>query len=80
MTKLESQHAEQLSLYNDVMLAEAIDHWVIGMFNAERNRAILKRSMIDGIGFERIAEEFGMSRRQIANIVHKSQEKLFKHI
>lgn len=39
-----------------------IDEWVIGR-NAERNRAILKRRLIDGITYERLAEEFDLSTR-----------------
>ena len=48
--------------------------------NAERDRRILYRRLVDGICFEPLAEEFDMSVRQIQNIVYKSQEKLFKHL
>ena len=56
-----------------------IDEWVIGR-NAERNRAILKRRLIDGITYEKLAEEFDMSVRQVKTIVYKSEETLFKHV
>ena len=56
-----------------------IDRWVICMRNAERNRAILKRALIDGIGYERIAEEFGLSVTAVKNAIYKSEEKLFAH-
>ena len=55
-----------------------IDEWVIGR-NAERNRAILKRRLIDGICFEPLAEEFGISTRQAKNIVYRGQAKIFRH-
>ena len=42
-----------------------INEWI---FN-ERNRNILKRRMLDGITYERIAEEFDMSVSQIKRIV-----------
>ena len=42
-----------------------------------RNRALLKRRLIDGVCFEPLAEEFGLSVRQTKNIVYKEQEKLF---
>lgn len=45
----------------------------------ERNRAILKRRLIDGICFEPLAEEFDMSVRQIKRIVYKSEMALFRH-
>lgn len=57
----------------------AIDEWIIGR-NAERNRAILKRRLFDGITYERLAEEFDMYVRQIKTIVYKNEETLFKHI
>jgi RNA polymerase sigma factor (sigma-70 family) len=49
-----------------------IDEWI---FN-ERDRKILKRRLLDGITYEKIAEEFDMSDRQIRAIVKKSVAKL----
>lgn len=57
-------------------LAEEIDKYVRG----ERNRAILKRRLIDEICFEPLAEEFDLSLPQIKRIVYKSQEQLFRGI
>lgn len=57
-------------------LSALIDEWVRG----ERDRAILKRRMIDRICFEPLAEEFDLSVQRIKAIVYKSQEKLFRHI
>lgn len=53
-----------------------IDEWIF----SERDRKILKRRLLDGICFEPLAEEFGLSVRQTKSIVYKAQEKLFKHI
>ena len=53
-----------------------IDEWIF----SERDRAILKRRLLDGICFEPLAEEFDMSVRQIKNIVYKAQERLFSKI
>ena len=55
---------------------ELIDQWVF----SERDRAILKRRLLDGICFEPLAEEFDMSVRQIKNIVYKEQTRLFAKI
>ena len=52
-----------------------IDEWI---FN-ERNRALLKRRLIDGIKFERLAEEFDLSVRQTKNIVYRGEKKIFRH-
>lgn len=56
-----------------------IDEWLIGK-NAERDRAIMKRRLLDGICFEPLAEEFDLSVRQVQNIVYKNLEKLSKKI
>ena len=48
--------------------------------HSERDRRILERRLIDGVTFERLAEEFDMSVRQMKNIVYKAQEQLFRHL
>lgn len=53
-----------------------IDEWI---FN-ERYRDILKRRLLDGVTFEKLAEEFDMSVQQIKSIVYKTQNKIIKHI
>ena len=61
------------------ILEAEIDRWVICMRNAERNRAILKRALIDGVPYERIAEEFGISLTTVKDAIYKSERKLFTH-
>ena len=56
-----------------------INEWIIGK-NAERDRAILRRRLFDGITFEKIAEEFELSVRQTKNIVYKGESKIYSHI
>lgn len=46
----------------------------------ERDRAILKRRLLDGICYEPLAEEFDLSVQQTKTIVYKATEKLIKHI
>jgi DNA-directed RNA polymerase specialized sigma subunit len=53
-------------------LSHLIDEWIF----SERDRKILKRRLIDGITYERIAEEFDMSPRQISNIIYKGTQKI----
>lgn len=53
-----------------------IDEWIF----SERDRAILKRRLLDGITYERLANEFEMSVRQIKTIVYKSEDRLFSKI
>ena len=61
--------------YSNSQIAELIDEWV----HSERDRAILKRRLIDGITYEKLAEEFDMSVRQVKNIIYKQQEKVLKY-
>jgi DNA-directed RNA polymerase specialized sigma24 family protein len=53
-----------------------IDEWI---FN-EQHRKMLKLNLLDGWTYERIADEFEMSSRQIARIIPRLQNQLFKHI
>lgn len=60
-------------------IAADIDLWITGR-NAERNRKILKRRLIDGITFEALAAEFDLSVTQTKTIVYKTSAKLFRHV
>ena len=62
--------------YSRSTVSAAIDELI---FN-ERDRAILKRRLLDGICYEPLAEEFGLSGDRIKQIVYKSEAKLFKHL
>ena len=53
-----------------------IDEWI----RSERDRTILKRRLLDGITYEKLAEEFDLSVRQIKSIVYKCENKIYKHI
>lgn len=46
--------------------------------HSERNRAILKRRLIDGITYERLAEEFDLSVAQVKRIVYKCEDVIFR--
>ena len=48
--------------------------------HSERDRLILERRLIDGLTFEKLAEEFDLSVRQTKKIVYKGQTQIFKHI
>lgn len=67
-----------MSLYN-LSYSEwekLIDEWIF----SERDRAMLKRRLLDGVVFERLAEEFGLSVQQTKTIIYKAQADLFKRI
>ena len=46
--------------------------------HSERDRKILYRRLVDGVTFERLAEEFEMSPRQIRTIVNRQESILFR--
>ena len=56
-------------------LERLIEEWI----KSERNRKILKRRLIDGIHYEKIAEEFEISDRQVKTIVKKEKENILIH-
>jgi hypothetical protein len=53
-----------------------IDEWIF----SERDRAMLKRNLLDGRTYEQLSEEFGLSSRQVATLIPKLQNQLFKNI
>ena len=57
-------------------ISYVIDEWIF----SERDRAIMKRRLLDGICYEPLADEFGLSVRQIKNIVYRDTEMVLKHI
>lgn len=70
MTKMENYDLSRSEWEN------LIDEWIF----SERDRAMLKRNLLDGRTYEQIAEQFDMSARQVARLIPKLQEKLFKRI
>lgn len=64
--------------YSRSEIERLADEWIIGR-NAERDRMILKRRLLDGITYDRLAEEFDLSVRQVKNIVYRREDELFRH-
>lgn len=62
--------------YSNSQIREIIAEYV----HSERDRRILCRRLIDGITFERLAEEFDISVVQVKRIVMKNQEAVFRHV
>lgn len=62
--------------YTNSQIRALIDEHI----HSQRDRAILARSLCDKIGYEAIAEEFGMSRSQIARIVPKGRKTVFEQM
>ena len=62
--------------YTNSRIRELIAEYV----HNERNRKLLERRLIDGITFERLAEEFELSVSQVKRIIMKESETLFRHV
>lgn len=62
--------------YTNSQIREIIAEWI----HSERDRRILERRLIDGITFERLAEEFELSVRCAKTIVYRCQVEIFKHV
>ena len=45
-----------------------------------RDRTILEKRLIDGLTYEKIAEDMDMSPRQIKNIIYRNEDILFRKI
>ena len=65
--------------YSRTEIEAAINEYIIGK-NAERDRRVIYRRLIDGICYEPLAEEFDLSVRQIKRIVYKCEDIIFRHI
>lgn len=57
-----------------------IEHLITEYVHSERDRRVLRLRLIDGLTYERIADEMLMSVRQIKNIIYKAEAKLFRHL
>lgn len=73
--KRHSEEYERRGLNTDDV-AELIDRWIF----KGRDRAIMKRKLVDGLTFEQVAEEFGMSTRGVKYIVYRGESIIFKHV
>lgn len=62
--------------YSNSAINTAIDEYV----HSERDRAILKRRLIDGLSYDELSVEFNLSVRRIKTIVYKAQERIFIHM
>ena len=56
--------------YSNSQIRRIIEDFI----HSERDRKILTRRLIDGVTFEKLAEEQEMSVRQIKNIVYRDEK------
>lgn len=62
--------------YTNSEMEKLIDEHI----HSERDRALLKRRLIDGICFEPLSEEFGISPRHCKTLIYKGIDKLSRYM
>ena len=62
--------------YTNSMISYVIDEHI----HSERDRAIIKRRLIDGVSIEQLAEEFNRTPRAMQTRVTKLQTTVFLHL
>lgn len=67
------------TVFND-MPASQIEHLINEWIHDQRDREIVRRRLLDGIIFERLAEEFDLSVTRTKTICYKAQDKIKRHI
>lgn len=67
---------EELESVSNSEISSLIDEWI----HNERDRKILKRRLLDGVIYDKLAEEFDLSVRHVKKIVYKGEDRIFKHI
>lgn len=67
---------EEVTEYTNTQAARIIDEYI----HSERDRAIARRRLIDGVSIERLAEEFDRSPRAMQRKVAKLQDVIFCHL
>jgi hypothetical protein len=68
--------SEKVKEYTNSQISGIIDEYI----HSVRDRKLLKRRLIDGITYERIAEEFDLSVRQTKTIVYRADKMIFSHV
>ena len=76
MSHVQRYGASEVAEISNSCISAVIDEWI----HSERDRAILKRRYIDGLTYERIADEFDLSERHVKSIVYKHENAIFKHL
>ncbi len=62
--------------YTNSEIALIIDEHI----HSDRDRQILKSRLIDGMTYEKIAEKYDLSDRQVKRIIYKRQSIVFKNL
>ncbi len=62
--------------YTNSRMIEVIEEYI----HSERDRNLLKRRYIDGITYEKLADEFDISVAQVKRIIYRHENMIFKNL
>lgn len=62
--------------YTNSQIRDLIKEYI----HSDRDRKLIYKRLVDGVGLEKLGEMFGLTRRQVWNIVKRNEEILFRHI
>lgn len=71
-----TEKQEEMKDYTNSQISQLIDDLV----HNERDRQIMKRRFIDGVVFEKLAEEFDLSTQRVKAIVYKNWQRIVAHL
>ena len=57
-----------------------MEHLISEWIPNQRDRMIMHRRMIDGVIYDTLSEEFGLSVRRVKSIVYHWQEVVYRHV
>ena len=62
--------------YGNSQISEIIDEYI----HKERDRAILKSRLCDGLTYEELSAKYDLSTQRIKAIIYKGQDKVFRYL
>ena len=73
------KHSACLFKATNEQISRTIDNHIKGR-NAQRDRELLKRRLIDGVTFERLAEEFELSTNHVQRVIYAREQELLLYL
>lgn len=62
--------------YTNSRMIEVVNEYI----HSERDRNLLIRRYVDGITYEKLAEEFGISVAQVKRIIYRHENVIFRNL
>ena len=72
----QSKEKEKMKDYTNSRMIEVIGEYI----HSERDRNLLIRRYVDGITYEKLAEEFDISVAQVKRIIYRHENMIFRNL